>query len=247
MTNQTTNRQKNILTVPIAIIIAGLIIAGAIIYTQSSGILGGKGGKETTDQALDSGESAGSPTDDSITIRPVSSEDHIRGNKNAEITIIEYSDLECPFCKRFHPTLQQILLDYSGKVRWVYRHFPLTSLHSKAPKEAEATDCAAELGGNDGFWAYIDRLYEVTPSNNGLDLEQLPQIAQDVGLDRQKFKECLDKGKYAQHVQEDYQDAISAGGSGTPYNIVIDSQGNKLPFSGALPYSSVKKIIDSVL
>lgn len=240
MTNQTTNQQKNILTIPIAIIITGIIIAGAIVYSQrNDGTVKEGIDKEITGQAP--------AAEDQITIRPVSSDDHIRGNKNAEITIIEYSDLECPFCKRFHPTLQQILLDYSGKVRWVYRHFPLTSLHSKAPKEAEATECAAELGGNDKFWAYIDRLYEVTPSNNGLDLEQLPQIAQEVGLNRQKFEECLDSGKYAQHVQEDYQDAISAGGSGTPYSIVIDSQGNTLPFSGALPYSSVKQIIDSVL
>src|SRR3989344_5485116 len=107
------------------------------------------------------------------------------GNKlTVPIAIVEYSDLECPFCKTFQKTLHQIMDEYgeSGKVAWVYRHFPLAQLHTKAAKEAEATECAAELGGNAAFWKYADRLFEVTPSNNNLELSQLPVIAAEVGL-----------------------------------------------------------------
>lgn len=182
------------------------------------------------------------------TFRPIDpNTDHIRGPADAVVKIIEYSDTECPFCKRFHPTMQQAVRDYDGKVAWVYRHFPLRSLHSKAAKEAEATECANELGGNEKFWAYLDKMFEVTPSNDGLNLAQLPQIAEQVGLDRAKFEACLNSGKYAQHVTDDENDAVASGGRGTPWSIIIGPKGQKLPIGGALPFGSVKPMIDSVL
>src|SRR3990172_10709350 len=109
-------------------------------------------------------------------------DDHIRGDKNARMLLIEYSDLECPFCKRFHPTAQQLVDEYNGQVVWVYRHFPLDQIHQKADKEAEAVECAYELAGNDGFWKLTDKIFEVTPSNNGLNLDNLPKLAGDVLL-----------------------------------------------------------------
>jgi len=144
-------------------------------------------------------------------VKPVSAEDHIFGNPDAPIKIVEFSDLECPFCKRYHPTLKKIMEDYGkdGKIAWVYRHFPLESIHSKAPKEAEASECAAELGGNAKFWSYVDRLYQVTPSNNGLDLKMLPKIAEDIGIDRGNFENCLASGKHAQKVSDQSDDAIN--------------------------------------
>lgn len=181
-----------------------------------------------------------------VKIAAVTDQDHIRGNKNAPISIIEFSDLECPFCKRFHPTMQQIIDEYDGQVNWVYRHFPLVSLHSKAPKEAEATECAAELGGNDGFWKYIDRLFEITPANNGLDLDELPKIAVSVGLNQKKFEECLDSGKYTTKVANDLSQAQAAGGRGTPYSVIIAGD-QKIPVSGALPFSQLKSMIDPLL
>lgn len=189
------------------------------------------------------------PPEDVVgTFRPIDPKtDHIRGPADAVVKIIEYSDTECPFCKRFHPTMQQAVREYPGKVAWVYRHLPLRSLHSKAAKEAEATECANELGGNDKFWAYLDKMFEVTPSNDGLDLAQLPQIATDVGLDRAKFETCLNSGKYAQRVSDDENDATSAGARGTPFSIVLGTKGEKLPIGGALPFGSVKSLIDSVL
>lgn len=179
--------------------------------------------------------------------RPVNNErDHIRGEKNAAVTIIEYSDTECPFCKRFHPTVQEMVDTYKGKVRWVYRHFPLRQLHSKAAKEAEATECAYEQGGDDAFWKYVDRIYAITPSNDGLDPAELPKIATSIGLNKQKFETCLSSGKYASKVQEDENDAVSAGGRGTPYSVIVVGD-QKIPVSGAVPASELKQMLDSVV
>lgn len=175
-------------------------------------------------------------------------DDHIRGNKNARILLVEYSDLECPFCKRFHDTANQIIKEYDGKVAWVYRHFPIDSLHSKADKEAEAIECAGELGGNDVFWKFADKIFEVTPSNNGLNLEDLPKLAGEVGLDTSKFKSCLDSGKFAQQVEEDYQHGLKVGVTGTPGNFLVDTKtGNVGQIRGALPFEQVKPMIDSML
>ena len=186
-------------------------------------------------------------------VKPVDGEDHILGNPNAPVKLVEFSDFECPFCKRFHPIMKRLMEEYGkeGKVAWVYRHFPIDSLHSKARKEAQAAECANELGGNDAFWAYTDRVYEVTPSNNRLDLAVLPRIAEGIGLDRAKFEACLEGdsrgGKYANHIEADVQDAAASGGTGTPYSLVIAPNGKTFPINGAQPYAAVKSIIDLAL
>lgn len=178
-----------------------------------------------------------------IQLAAVTNKDHIRGKKNAKVTVVEFSDTECPFCKRFHPTMQRLVEEYPNEVNWVYRHFPLDSLHRKARREAEATECAGEQGK---FWEYLDRLFEVTPSNDGLQDSQLPQIAEDVGLNVQKFETCLESGKYAAKVAADLADAQAAGGNGTPYSVVLVGD-EKIPVSGAVPFEQLKTIIDSVL
>ncbi len=186
-------------------------------------------------------------------VRPVNGQDHILGDPGAPVKLVEFSDFECPFCKRAHPTLKRIMAEYgeSGKVAWVYRHFPLDALHKKARKEAQASECANELGGNDAFWAYTDRLYEITPSNDRLDLSLLPKIAEEIGLDRDTFEACLAGdargGKYADHIEADVQDAVASGGTGTPYIVVIAPNGEAFPINGAQPYSAVKSIIELAL
>jgi len=128
----------------------------------------------------------------------------------------------------------------------VYRHFPLAQLHSKASKEAEATECAFDQGGNTAFWEYTDRLYEITPSNNGLDLNQLPEIAEEVGLDREEFERCLDDGDNKKKVADSLADAFASGGRGTPHNIMIVGD-EKVEIPGAQPFSAMKAAIDAVL
>lgn len=180
-------------------------------------------------------------------LRPVTLRDHIRGNPEAPVKIVEFGDTECPLCKRFHPTLQRIVAEYPGKVAWVFRHYPIDEIHPKARKEAEATECAAELGGNDKFWAYLDRLYEITPSNDRLDPAELPRIAAHVSLDRARFESCLQSGKHAQRVEEDVADALVAGATGTPYTVVIAPSGRLFAILGAQPYATVKLVVDIAL
>ena len=175
-------------------------------------------------------------------------EDHVKGDRNARILLIEYSDLECPFCKRFHPTAQQLVDEYNGTIAWVYRHFPLDQIHSKADKEAEAIECANELGGNDGFWKMTDKIFEVTPSNNGLDLTTLAGLAEQVGINKSSFQSCLDSGKFAAHVEEDYQGGIKAGVTGTPGNILLDTKTGKTSLiPGAVPYEQLKTAVEALL
>lgn len=182
-----------------------------------------------------------------ILLAPLSPADHVRGPANARVTLVEFSDTECPFCKRFHFTMQEVLKKYPNDVRWVYRHFPLDELHSKARKEAEATECAAELGGQEAFWKYLDRLFEVTPSNDGLDSAQLPAIAVQAGLNRAKFEACLKSGKHAQRVADQVNDGQNAGARGTPHTILIGPDGSKSPVSGALPLEKIAAAIDQAL
>lgn len=183
-------------------------------------------------------------------VRPVSvSRDHIRGNPDAEISLIEYSDFECPYCKRFHPIPSQLLEEYGGRVNWVYRHFPLAFHNPGAQKQAEGTECANELGGNDAFWRYSDLIYERTQSNgNGFPLDRLVPLAVEIGLEKGKFQRCLDSGKYAQHVQDDYEEALEVGVSGTPGNILLNNKTKAVvPRMGAASLAVLKADVDRLL
>ena len=180
-------------------------------------------------------------------IKDVTGKDHIRGNKNAKLSLVEYSDLECPFCKRFHPTMQELMKTYGDKIRWVYRHFPL-SFHANAQKEAEATECVAELGGNDAFWSYVDKLFEKTTSNGtGFALLELGPLAFEVGVNQSAFQRCLDSGKYEQLVKDQIADGTTGGVSGTPSTFLIDENGKSQIIVGAQPVESFKTAIDAML
>lgn len=232
------NETKNNLFVPAAIIIAGALIAAGIYF--SGGIPSGGG----------QGQEPSGPSAEELAknVKPVSADDHIIGNPKAQVVVIEYSDLECPFCKTFHATMQQVMDSYKdgGQVAWVYRHFPL-NIHPKAATEALATECVASLGGNDAFWKYTNRLFEITPSNNQLDLAELPKLAKEVGVDTQKFDACMEAGTYKQKVDTQMNDAIAAGGNGTPFSVIVSADGDFIPLVGAYSLEEVKQIIDGLL
>ncbi|OGH16675.1 MAG: hypothetical protein A3I54_02410 [Candidatus Levybacteria bacterium RIFCSPLOWO2_02_FULL_41_11] len=232
--------QKNNLAVPIAIVIAGALIAGAVYWSARGDSV-----------AVAPQPQAGTENTAGLeNMNPIEDSDHIRGNPNAPVKIVEYSDMECPFCKRFHSTMQQVMDEYgkNGKVAWVYRHFPLDSIHSQARTEAVASECANELGGNDAFWKYADRFFELTPSNNQTNIATvLPQIAREIGLDETKFNSCLASKKYDKHIQDELDNATATGGNGTPWSIIVTASGKKYPLSGAQPYEAVKQLIELAL
>lgn len=193
-------------------------------------------------------EPAASPSPLQANKTPViTTADHVRGNKKARITLVEYSDLECPFCKRFHPTMQQIVKEYGDQVKWVYRHYPL-SFHQNAQKEAEASECVAKLGGNDTFWGYIDKILERTTSNGtGFALDQLAPLAVEVGVNEKKFTACLDSEEFTKKIKDQIANGSQEGVTGTPGTIIVTDDGKTQLIPGALPYDQVKTMIDSLL
>lgn len=278
---------------PLSILFAGVLIAvGA--YNGLSG------------RTADTGSGTGTRVAD-FEVAGARGDDHIRGSKDAEVLMVEFSDTECPFCRSFDQTAKQVVAKYaeSAGAAWVYRHFPIASLHPKAQKESEAMECAAEQKGNDGFWAFSDKLYAMTRSNNSLDIgvynqpEQVPtnpqtgepyytekapryandagkltDIALEIGLDRDAFEECLSGGRFAERVKRDVDEAAAAGAGGTPFIVfvskdkvskdtralldsfiqevgpnafVISKNGRQISMSGALPYTYIERIIDSLL
>ncbi len=191
-----------------------------------------------------------SPTPTSVEpakIPVITSEDHIRGNKNATLTLVEYSDMECPFCKRFHPTMQQVIKEYGDKVNWVYRHFPL-SFHTNAQKEAEASECAAKLGGDTAFWTFVDKILERTTSNGtGFALTELTPLATEIGLNGTKFQSCLDSGEMTQKIKDQQATGTGEGVTGTPGTILVSKNGNSRLIPGAVPFEQLKQYIDSAI
>ena len=226
--------QQNTFTIPLAIIVAGGLVAAAIYF--------GAGSSNPTPIANNTDTQAVD-----INLVSVTEKDHIIGDRNAELVIIEYSDTECPFCKTFHKTMKEVVQNYDGKVAWVYRHFPIAQLHSKASKEAEATECAAELGGNQAFWKYLDKIFETTNSNNSLDPNELPKIATAIGLDGNAFNACLSSSRYAELVKKSVEEAIKAGALGTPYSVIVTRDGQKILINGAEPLTMIKAKIDGLL
>lgn len=179
-------------------------------------------------------------------VAAVTSDDHVRGDLTAaKAVIVEFSDFDCPFCERFHNTMNQVLAEYGSDVAWAYRHFPLDSIHPSARTKAEASECVAALGGNDAFWAFTDRLFD---SSQGPVAEaDLASVAGSIGVDATAVQNCIDADEYAGNVQTHYQDAVQAGGRGTPFSMVISSDGTQIPISGALPFEQVKSILDPIV
>jgi len=165
-------------------------------------------------------------------------DDAVKGDENAPVTMVEFSDYECPFCGRhFEQTYPQIIEEYvnTGKVKLVYRDFPL-DFHPNAQKAAEAAECAGE---QDKYWEMHDKLFE---NQQALGINNLKQYAKEIGLNTAKFNSCLDSGKMVSEIAKDMQDGQAAGISGTPGFII-----NGRLVSGAQPFSAFKQIIEQEL
>lgn len=187
---------------------------------------------------------AGGPTADQLASVPeVTNDDHQKGAQNAKITLIEYSDFECPFCKAFYPTLKQVEEEYGDQVKIVYRHYPLP-FHPQAQPLAEASECVADQLGGDAFWQFHDAVFsdpgQVT-ATTALDM------AEKVGANRQSVQDCMDSDKFASKVTEQMNGGSGAGVNGTPGTILVTEDGQYDIISGALPYDQVKAMLDKYL
>jgi protein-disulfide isomerase len=160
----------------------------------------------------------------------------IRGAAEAPVTLVEFSDFHCPFCNRAQETLKQVLERYPGKVRLVYRDFPLDRLHPQARPAAEAARCANDQGK---FWDYHDVLYANTPRGAPDDLRR---YAEQVGLDVPKFERCLSSGIHKAAVQRDIDEGSRLGVTGTPAFFV-----NGRPMEGAQPLDAFVRVIEEEL
>lgn len=226
MENQTVSK-KNDFMLPASILVAAILIGGAIVWST---------GKKAELSEQPNAEEANLEVL-AENMLPISADDHIWGDVNAPVKIVTYTDLECPFCQQFHETVKQTMLQFDGKVAVVYRHFPLTQIHPGAQKKAEGAECVAELGGNQRFWDYVARVFQLSETE-AVELTALPGIAKGLGVDEAKFNECLASGKYAEKITAQTEDGVNSGGQGTPYSIVISEKGKKFPVPGAYPFES---------
>lgn len=166
-------------------------------------------------------------------------DDEILGDSNAKVTIIEFSDYQCPFCKKFYDeTLPLLKKDYinTGKVKLIYRDYPLSSIHPKAQKASEAAECAGE---QKKYYDYHDKLFK---NQNFLEIDNLKKYAKELGLNTKEFNDCLDSNKMASEVQKDLEDGQNLGVDGTPAFFI-----NGIPLTGSQPFEAFKNLIEQEL
>ncbi|MBT9164738.1 MAG: Disulfide bond formation protein D [candidate division WS2 bacterium] len=173
-------------------------------------------------------------------------QDHFLGSRSAPVKIVEYSGVECPYCKKLHPILLRILNEYKDQVALVYRHFPLT-IHPKSFIQAQALECVAETNGDPGFFEYLDKLYEATPSNNNFDLALLPRLAEEMGIQEEKFAECLASGRHRARILRDVESGIWLNVDSTPHLIVVSPNGREFVFGRSPSYAALKAVIETAL
>lgn len=231
------------LAIPIAIVIAGGLISVALYMSAGKSSMPMAGNQPSPTPSAQP-----APKGNLDAIAPVTGADHIRGNPDAPIKIVEYSDFECPFCKVIHQTMQKVMDEYgeSGEVAWVFRQFPLEQLHPvKAQAVAVASECAAKLGGEEAFWKFADGYFAVTLTNNRTDIETvIPKIIRDLGLSEAEFQKCFTSGEFDDRIKAQVEDAVATGGSGTPWSILVTADGRKFPINGAQPYEAIKQLIE---
>ncbi|MBP6881389.1 MAG: thioredoxin domain-containing protein [Candidatus Pacebacteria bacterium] len=223
--------------IPIAIVCGFTMIAIAIFFTNkndSSSVAqtATEDGTEMTEQAP----------------RAVTEADYIRGNPNAPILMIEYSDYDCPFCKQYHATLNQIMDEYgiTGKVAWAYRQFPLAELHPNSPKISEAALCVGKIGGNESFWKFTDAVYNSRDVDEATNITKLPDLAETAGVSKEEYLSCMDSKEMEEKVMKDIKDGFNAGARGTPYTILIVG-GQQAVINGSQPYDVVKGIVQNLI
>ncbi|HVU80098.1 MAG TPA: thioredoxin domain-containing protein [Candidatus Paceibacterota bacterium] len=172
-----------------------------------------------------------------------SASDHIYGSLNAPIVLVEYSDFQCPYCQMVHPTLKRLVDESSGKIAWVYREYPLASLHPQARPAALAAECIADELGNDAFWKFADTIFA---DQTKMSPEYYAQLAAQFGANPATFASCVSSEKFAGKLAAQTLEAQQNGGNGTPFTVIVGA-GSQVPVSGAQAYETFKGVIDAML
>lgn len=245
-------------TVPGSILMAAMIISSSILI--SSGSLKVKGAEYQLNNNIVA--QAAVPTSSPIPTQPSPSSlvkvdvsnNPVLGDKNAKLTLVEFSDYECPFCKKsFNEILPDLKKNYidKGKVKLIYKNLPLP-FHQNAFKESEAALCAKDQGGDIAYYKYHDQIFTKTTSGGtGIALDQLPVIAEDLGLKVTVFQKCLETAKFKAQVDKDIAEAGKVGASGTPTwflgKITSSDTMEGVILVGAQPFSAFRSAIDQQL
>lgn len=214
--------------------LAGFIILLSVMFKGNFAIKGGTlaaNAPAAAKAAQPAAEQPTTPVDIKLT-----SADHATGPKNAKVTVVEYSDFQCPYCGTFFPTIQQMLKEYKDKIQFVFRNFPLDQIHPNARPAAIAAECAGEQGK---FFEYHDQLFTKQADLNDALYQT---IASGLKLDLTKFNECLKSDRPTKKIDADEQGGLAIGVQGTPTTFV-----NGVPVSGAQPYAALKAKIDAAL
>jgi len=232
--------QQSSPAIPIAIIIGFAMIAIAIFFSTKE-----TAAPTTYVNLPNSADAAAASTGIS---RPVSEDDYIRGNPNAQILMVEYSDYDCPFCKEYHDTMKQIMDEYgvTGQVAWVYRQFPIAELHPNSPKISEAALCVGDIGGNASFWKFTDSIFQGREVEEPTSVTKLPNYAEAAGVKLEDYISCIESGRMRDSVISQIEDGFNSGARGTPYTILIVGN-QQAVIEGAQPYEVVKGIINNLL
>ena len=228
--------------IPGSIIVAGIVIGLGLYFS------GGTSDKATV--AVDEQPVEEVRADTTSKIDPVTEADYIRGNLNAPVKIVEYSDFECPFCKRHHETLETVFAKLgTEKIAWVFRQFPLEQLHPvKAMAVAMASECVGELGGDESFWVFTNRYFEETLTNNRTNIDTLiPKLVTETGVNKQAFNDCVASERHQAAIDADIADAIETGGQGTPWSVMIGPTGKTYPINGAQPASVIEQMVEQAI
>lgn len=234
--HHTHHRVKKELTTPMAIIVGSVIIAVGLM---------GYGYTSTLNQSADTAPKA-------FLGKAIEADEAIFG-VSKKVFIIEYSDTECPYCVSFNPTIEKMRSEYKDKVGFVYRFFPLTSIHPKAQKEAEAIACAGKLGGAKSYFEYMTAMFDYKTNNRTTQLKPtgLKDLATEVGLDANALTACVDSGEMSQRVTDSINDGVTAGVSGTPTTFIVvkDRKGLQVTATvvGAQTEDYMRKAIEDAL
>ncbi len=211
------------LNIPGAIVLGAVIIASAVFLK----------GAEPAEKAIAEGG------DKLNLVAEVREEDFVRGEASAPVTLIEYADFSCHFCAQFQLTLKQLVDESEGEIKWIYRHLPIFNVEA-----AVASSCVGRIGGEEAFWKYSDELFA---NQDKLKTEYYLEVAQTFGIDATKYGVCIKDSEIEKEIRQEFtQNKILLGFNGTPHTVLVDKNGQKFSFTGALPYDELKSVIEGL-